>query len=128
MSDPLQLALEIEGLLRVHRLRDEREGVVWQQVLQRKGRFKELTGVIYQSAPDVSSPERIAVFELFERLHGFRWRRKHGWCGVSGLVATLDAPVPCLEGIATAPSATDSSLSAVAEISLAHNGCKGDIR
>ena len=127
-SDPLLLALEIEGLLRVHRLHDERDEAVWQQVLQRKGRYKDLTGTIYQSAPDVNSCQRAAVFLLFERLHGFRWRSKRGWCGISGFIAALDAPVPCLEGISTAPSPSDPALSTVTEISLAQYGCKGDIR
>ena len=128
MNDPLLIALEIEGLLRVHRLHDAREATVWQQVLQRKGKYKELTGTIFQSRPDVNRLERAAVYELFERLHGFRWKTLRGWSGVSGLIAALDAQVTSLEGISTGPCAADPSTSTVTEISLAHYGCKGDIR
>ena len=128
MSDRLLLALEIEGLLRLHRLHDENQSSVWQQVLQRKGRYKELTGTVYHSSPDVSTSERVAVFALFERLHGFQWKDTRGWDGIEGLIAPLDGPVTCLEGVSTQLSSRTPDSSTVSEIRLSSRGSRGDLR
>jgi hypothetical protein len=55
MDDSRRIAFEIEGLLRLyHRSNGTKAADVWTTILQKKGRYKELSGDIFHSVPDVN--------------------------------------------------------------------------
>lgn len=123
-----QIALETEGLLRRYNgeQREADSAGLWQTILTKKGRFKELTGQIFHAVPDVGEGEKSQLKHLFLRWRGCAWRNKFGWIGVANLFAPLEAPAPYFEGIATELSPAPTA-SQVLEINLSGIGCNGDL-
>lgn len=132
-DESLKLAIELESLLHKYNTSTnpsanssltEPSSKLWQSILQKKGRYKDLTGRVFATVQDTNDEEREKLAHFFALLRGPQWRSKTGWIPIEQSTPT---PAPYLHGISTIPSPLNAQISTVSAIHLARLGCMGDL-